>query len=250
MVSRIVATELMSPTLIQDLLVTAIAFVGALLWLKLIDYLAASGRLDPKLSRKIIHIGTGPLFVLCWPLFSADPIARYLAALIPITLTLRYLAIGCGWMQAPATVQATTRTGDPAEILRGPLYYGLTFILCTLVFWRSSPVGILALMILCGGDGLADIVGRRWGQHKLPFNRDKSWVGSAGMWAGSFVLGFGMLMLFNALGQFQMTLPWMETAVMVGAIAGVATIVEALPVQEIDNLTLVAASIALGFWLL
>jgi len=52
-----------------------------------------------------------------------------------------------------------SRTGNPREILRGPLYYGIAFIILTIVFWKDSPVGMTALMI-CGGDGLADLVGR------------------------------------------------------------------------------------------
>ena len=37
---------------------------------------------------------------------------------------------------------------------------------------------------MCGGDGLADIVGRRYGSAKLPFNHSKSWVGSLAMFTG------------------------------------------------------------------
>jgi len=35
---------------------------------------------------------------------------------------------------------------------------------------------------MCGGDGLADIVGRRWGgNNRLPYNPTKSWAGSLAM---------------------------------------------------------------------
>lgn len=54
----------------------------------------------------------------------------------------------------------------------------------TLLFWRESPVGLLVLCLMCGGDGLADIAGRRYGSAKLPFNHSKSWVGSAAMITG------------------------------------------------------------------
>ena len=37
---------------------------------------------------------------------------------------------------------------------------------------------------MCGGDGLADVVGRRYGSAKLPFNHSKSWVGSLAMFTG------------------------------------------------------------------
>ena len=42
-----------------------------------------------KLSRKLVHITAGPLFVLMWPLFSWAPNARLYAAVIPALNSLR-----------------------------------------------------------------------------------------------------------------------------------------------------------------
>lgn len=43
-----------------------------------------------------------------------------------------------------------------------------------LYFWRSSPVGIIALAVLCVGDGMAEVVGRGgWSITRLPWNRRK-----------------------------------------------------------------------------
>ena len=54
----------------------------------------------------------------------------------------------------------------------------------TLTYWRESAVGLLVIALMCGGDGLADIVGRRFGSVKLPHNGNKSWAGSAAMFLG------------------------------------------------------------------
>lgn len=223
-----------------------ITLLLALSWLRIMDALAANGVLEQKLSRKIIHMGTGPLFVLCWPFFSPQPSARYFAALVPLAITLQFIAIGVGWIQDPDAVQAMTRTGNPKEILKGPLFYGLVFVVCTIGFWRTSPVGMLALMMMCGGDGLADIVGRQLGVHKLPFSPEKSWAGSAAMFAGSFLFAFSFLNLFNRLNYFQP--PLAGTVGIVAAIALIATLVEALPFRDIDNLTLTGVAVALGLW--
>lgn len=227
---------------------TLLTWAIALAWLALVNGLAARGWLQPTLSRKLIHIGTGPLFVLCWLVFPESELSRYLAVTVPLGLTLVFLATGLGWIENPDLVQSSTRHGKPAELLRGPLYYGMAFIGCTLVFWRDSPAGILALMVMCGGDGLADIVGRRWGDRKLPFSPDKSWAGSSAMFLGSVVFGLGYLMLFNHLGYFQPPLEWGKTAAIVGAIAFIATVVEALPFPDIDNATLSLAVILLSLW--
>src|SRR5438067_11564644 len=153
--------------LAQDIAATALTFLLSLLWLRLMDTLAHRGLVTPQLSRKIIHIGTGPLFLLCWHLFSSQPWARFFAALVPLAITAQFVAVGLGVMPDPAAVQAMTRHGDPREILRGPRYYGLVFVAATLIFWRGSPAGAVALMLLGGGDGLADIVGRRRGRARM-----------------------------------------------------------------------------------
>jgi phytol kinase len=230
----------------QDPIATVITLSFALLWLRLMDTIAHWGWIDPKLSRKIIHIGTGPFFVLCWPLFSTAPIARYFAALVPLSITLQFIAIALGWWQDPAAVQAMTRTGNPRELLKGPLYYGLSFIVCTIAFWRTSPVGIVALMLMCGGDGLADILGRRYGTHKLPFSPQKSWVGSLAMFLGSWGFAVVMVAWFNGLQFFPADLELGTMICSVGAIAFIATLVEALPFPDIDNLTLTITATALG----
>ena len=239
--------SLLRTNLGHDAAATLATLALALLWLRLMDAVAHRGWLSPQLSRKIIHIGTGPLFVLCWPIFSSADSARYCAALVPLSITAQFVAIGAGWIADPAAVQAMTRTGNPREILKGPLYYGLVFVVCTVAFWRISPVGIVALMLMCGGDGLADIVGRRFGVWKLPFNPAKSWAGSAAMLGGSIAFAFGMVVWFSALGLLD-PLPLGKTFMKISTIALVATGVEALPLHDIDNLTLTATAVLLGLW--
>ena len=68
-----------------------------------------------------------------------------------------------------------------SELLRGPLYYVLVLMAATVVYWRESPVGVVAMSLMCGGDGLADVVGRRLGHgNRLPWNPAKSWRGQRG----------------------------------------------------------------------
>ena len=239
-----------SNKLAQDIVATSLTFLLSLLWLRLMDALAHRGLITAQLSRKIIHIGTGPLFLVCWHLFSSQPWARFLAALVPLAITAQFVAVGLGLLHDPAAVQAMTRTGDPREILRGPLYYGLVFVAATLIFWRSSPAGVVALMLLCGGDGFADIVGRRWGRARLPFNPTKSWAGSLGMALGGFAFALAFLLLSNALGDFNPPLALVPTILATALIALVATVVEALPLGEVDNLTIAAVGALLGLVLL
>lgn len=231
---------------LQDAVATILTFAIALAWLRILDALAARRVIGQNLSRKLIHIGTGPIFVLCWNLFSPQPAARFLAALVPLAITAQFALVGAGVIKDPAAVQAMSRTGDRREILRGPLYYGIVFVVCTLVFWRTSPVGILALMLMCGGDGLADLVGRRWGSAKLPGNPAKSWAGSGAMLVAGFAFAFVFVAFFSHLGLFGPGLGLAGIAWRTAVVALAATLVEALPIRDLDNLTITVTAVVLG----
>jgi phytol kinase len=233
--------------LTNNVIALIITFLVALIWLRVNDYLAHRGWVESHLSRKIIHIGTGPLFVVCWLLFNDNPINKYLAALVPLAFTLQFLLIGMGVIKDEASVKAMSRTGDRREVLRGPLYYGIIFVLLTIVYWKTSPIGIVGLMLMCGGDGLADIFGRKWGVQKLPWNKGKSWVGSAGMLLGGWVLSVLVLWIFTLAGVFPVTIQSYLVPITIIAIVG--TLVESLPLKDIDNITVTVSAVVVGYLL-
>ena len=232
---------------LNNILATILTFAIALAWLRLMDFFAARGWIESRLSRKIIHIGTGPIYVLCWLMFSDAPEARWLAALIPLAITVQFVLVGLGVIQDEAAVQAMSRSGDRREILRGPLYYGIAFVAVTLIFWKTSPAGMVALMLMCGGDGIADIVGRRIASPKLPWSREKSVAGSSGVLLGGFGLAALILAVYVAAGVFPA--PFTRYLVPLGLVALLATAVESLPYKDIDNLTLTCAAALAGSFL-
>jgi phytol kinase len=224
-----------------------VTFVVSLIWLRVNDYAAHKGWISGQLSRKLIHIGTGPIFVLCWLIFPNSTSSKYIAALVPLAITLQFFLVGIGVLRDESAVQAMSRTGDPREILRGPLYYGLVFVLITIFFWYDSPTGIVALMLLCGGDGLADILGRRYGRSHIPWNPRKSWIGSLAMFSGGFILSLAILAIYISVGIFDSTLIELIPTLLI--ISLMATIVETLPLQDIDNITVTATAVLLGYFL-
>jgi phytol kinase len=231
----------------SSILALFITFIVALVWLRINDYLAHRGWIETHLSRKLIHIGTGPFYVLCWLLFNPNPINKYLAALVPLAFSLQFLLIGIGVIKDDASVKAMSRSGDPREVLRGPLFYGIIFVILTIVFWKNSPIGIVALMLMCGGDGLADIFGRKWGKVKLPWNKGKSIIGSVGMFLGGWVLSVLIVWAFSATGVFSQ--PIQSYLIPITIIAIVGTLVESLPLKDIDNITVTLSAAILGYFL-
>jgi phytol kinase len=224
-----------------------ITFVIALGWLRLMDFFAHRGWIESRLSRKFIHIGTGPIFVLCWLLFPDVWYARWLAALVPFLITVQFALIGLGVVKDEASVKAMSRTGDRREILLGPLFYGIVFVVMTLVYWKDSPIGMVALMLMCGGDGLADIMGRGIKSPKLPWSKGKSVVGSLGMLIGGWALAVFVLGMFIFAGVF--TGQFAGYLLPVTVIAVVGTLVESLPLRDVDNITVTLAAVVLGYWL-
>lgn len=225
-----------------------LTFGIALVWLRINDFAAHKGWISSDLSRKIIHMGTGPIFVLCWLMFRDTPTAPYLAAIVPLAITLQFILVGTGVMKDEAAVRAMSRTGDRREILRGPLFYGIVFVLLTILYWQRSPIGIVALMLMCGGDGLADILGRRYGSGKLPWNHQKSWVGSLAMLLGGFIFATGIVMVFVFAGIFPHPYTGYLIPLLLIALGG--SLIESLPLKDIDNLTITLAAIILGHLLL
>ncbi|XP_062203116.1 probable phytol kinase 2, chloroplastic isoform X2 [Phragmites australis] len=138
-----------------------------------------------------------------------------------------------------------TRHGDYRELLKGPLYYACALTLTTIIFWRASPISIAVICNLCAGDGVADIVGRRFGHAKLPHNPEKSYAGSIAMFLAGFIASVLYMCYFNIFGFVEKS--WtMDVAF--GVISLVAAVVESLPISTRldDNLTVPLASVLVG----
>ena len=232
----------------NPILATIFTFAIALLFLRLMDFFAHRGWIESRLSRKLIHIGTGPIFVLCWLMFPDVPASRWLAALVSLAITAQFALVGLGIMKDEASVKAMSRTGDRREILRGPLFYGIMFVLLTIIFWKDSPVGMVALMIMCGGDGIADLVGRAIKSPKLGWSPQKSVAGSVSVFFGGWLLSAFILVIYVGMGIFAE--PLGSYLLPLTIIALVSTLVESLPFKDVDNITVTVVAAVLGYFLL
>ncbi|KAG5004681.1 hypothetical protein AAZX31_10G189500 [Glycine max] len=236
----------------EDLLYNAGATVGVLgggyALVRAFDELTRRNILQQGLSRKLVHILSGLLFLVSWPIFSNSPKARYFAAFVPLVNCLRLLVNGLSLASDEGLIKSVTREGDPLELLRGPLYYVLILILSALVFWRESPIGVISLAMMCAGDGIADIIGRRYGSMKIPYNEHKSLAGSMSMLVFGFLVSIGMLYYYSVLGHVQ--LDWASTLPRVAFISFVATLVESLPITKVvdDNISVPLATMAVAFF--
>lgn len=109
---------------------------------------------------------------------------------------------------------------NPGE---GALYNALG-VLFAISLLRDYPLAAISvILILALGDGLATFAGARYGRHKLPWNRNKSWEGIAGFSLGA------------SCAWFLMPVPGTVLIVILAAI------IESLPMRVNDNIVLPAA---------
>ncbi|KAL2938184.1 putative phytol kinase 2 chloroplastic [Bienertia sinuspersici] len=183
--------------------------------------------------------------MLCWPLFSSGHRGAILASLVPGLNIIRVLLIGLGITKDEATVKSMSRYGGHRELLKGPLYYASTITFACIVFWRTSPIGLAAICNLCAGDGFADIVGRRLGQHKLPYNVNKSYAGTIAMAIAGFVASVGYMHYLSLFGYMQESWDLVLRFLFVSTVSSLA---ESLPIStELDdNLTVPLVSFLVG----
>mmetsp|Transcript_32283 Transcript_32283/g.30778 ORF Transcript_32283/g.30778 Transcript_32283/m.30778 type:complete len:301 (-) Transcript_32283:582-1484(-) len=250
----------------QDVLSSCVALGGATVWLKIWLTLAKNGKVDSRLSRKIIHCGSAPLFICLWPLYSSNGLSsRAIAAFIPLVQIIRLVSAGLSVenssesspiidgqeVSKPVTnelVNAISRSGSNSEVFGGPLYYTIVLFLLTIVFFRGSPIGVVAICQMAAGDGIADIIGRRWGSVKWPFSDKKSYVGSAAFVIGAFSVCTALLSLLSATGSLG-GLDVASKLPQLFLISVVCALVELIPVWD-DNFTVPVAAVGLSWFLL
>ena len=127
----------------------------------------------------------------------------------------------------------------------GKLIYGIMVFILILLFYKKMYIVAGAWAIMSLGDGCSNIFGTAYGKRKLPWNPEKSWIGSA-----AFVffggLGAAILMWWVNLDQSsaqtiqeQMQTPLMWSYFFTSAFlaAFVAAGVESLPLKINDNVT-------------
>jgi len=225
------------PLVERDLGVSLLCGGLAAIYVKLISGLAKNGVLESRDSRKIIHTGSAPLFLLLWPLFSDAVGARFFAAVISGINAYKLYVAGSGKSGEEAELaNAVSRSGDAREALAGPFLYCLILLSATLLFWRDNMIGVMALMTMAAGDGMADIVGRRWGKAKWPFSEQKSYAGSFAFFVASFIAAIGMCTWYTYTGVLSLSLGYSEQLFRIAFICFACSLIELVPIGD-DNWT-------------
>ncbi len=129
-----------------------------------------------------------------------------------------------------ALVAAVSRSGSASEAAGGPLVYCYVLLAATLLGWTGSPLGMVSICQMAMGDGLADIIGRRWGSVKWPWSRDKSFAGSIAFVVGASVSSAALLTWYQRFGCFRIDMPAaLPLLVLISVVCALAELVSRNP---------------------
>jgi phytol kinase len=185
---------------------------------------------DSEIVRKIVHIGTGNVILLAWWLDIPANIGIAASILASLFTLLSY--------RFPI-LPGINSVGRKSL---GTFFYSVSIGVLIAWFWYLEQpfYAVMGILIMAWGDGLAALIGQRFGKHKYNvLGGQKSLEGSLTMTLVSFIIS--ILILLAVQGN-----TW-ETWLISFVVAVVATGLEAISFLGIDNLTVPLGSAALAF---
>ena len=112
------------------------------------------------------------------------------------------------------------REKDRGHFVLGPITLGIGAMLSMLLY--PAPAAAIAIYALAFGDGLSSLSGKMFGRFRIPLTGGKTLEGSATCFAAV------LLSSYLVLGRLDYAL----------AVAAAATLLEAMPTQDLDNIVL------------
>lgn len=206
-----------------NILITFCSFIYVFGVVALMDIAVKKG-FPQDLSRKVVHVAAGSWLVF-WLLYDSSHWTKYLNISAAFVWTILLLIKGFTAKPDDEAVRTMTRFGDRKELLRGPLYFTLVMNLLGTYFY-STPFALTAMGFLTWGDGIAPIVGTRYGKHPYKIFSEKTIEGSITF----FVCGLLGSVLFNSIFGMNLDIQFLLIC------AVVATIVEGFSPKDFDNI--------------
>jgi len=206
----------------------------AALWLALVG-LAAIGvdRVVPEgseLVRKVVHIGTGNIVLLAWWMKIPGWIGVSAGVFFAIVTLASY------------RFQLLPRIDNVGRRSFGTFFYAVSIAVLVGWFWgvNRPEFGVLGILVMTWGDGLAGLVGKRFGRHRYQlWGMEKSWEGSLTMAIVATLVS--ALILSNIVDS---TVQLITISFTVGILSA---ILEAFSNLGIDNLTVPILSAAIAY---
>lgn len=197
----------------------------------LAEWLYRRSQADPEIVRKVVHIGIGNVILLAWWLNLPTWIGVGASIIFSVITFLSY------------HIPILSSINGIGRRSLGTFFYTVSIGVLIACFWSQHPhYAALGVLIMTWGDGLAALIGQRFGKHPYKlWDMQKSWEGSLAMAGVSYIVS--CLILLAVEGQGWQT--WVISLV----IAAIATGLEAFSKFGIDNLTVPLGSAIVCFGL-
>jgi len=214
-------------------------------------YILSKKGMDVFFTRKGVHI-TGGSYIFFWLMASDDSWSRWIAAILPALIAIVFLLIGLKIIPGKFMVDSMSRTGEPFDLIKGTLIYSVVMTLICIFTWKDQPWGLVAIITIAWGDGIAPIAGRYFGTFRyktLGGKGEKTIEGSIAMFIFSVGFSFLIVYLFGLVhGQDWLmgdTWPWLWGKIMILVLVG--TIAEGLSPSDFDNLVVPVVMLLLSW---
>jgi len=186
---------------------------------------------DPELVRKVVHIGTGHVLLIAWWL----QIPTWLCVAAGVTFTAIALA--------SHYTNILPMLNDVGRKTYGVFYYALSITVLVALLWDRYPqYAVIGVMVMSWGDGMAALIGKRFGKHTFIYMGNKrSLEGSLAMFATSLVVILSIFASAHSLSprDIGVAIP----------VAAIAAVLEACSPGGTDNLSVPLSSAALSCFL-
>lgn len=191
-----------------------------------VEIIAKKSKLKKETSRKLVHILSGTT-----------------AAFMPFILSFReivYLSIlFIPVMLASKKANVFSSIHEVKRNTYGEVYFPVAILVTALMF-PEKPLYIYGILVMALGDGLASIIGQRYGKQKFSIlGGQKSYVGSATFFLITMFIGLAVLVIFGI-----SALPAIVFSI---SMAAILTAVEACLSYGLDNLVLPPLAASLMF---
>ncbi|MCK5297665.1 MAG: hypothetical protein KAJ76_02080 [Candidatus Heimdallarchaeota archaeon] len=224
----------------QDWFMLVCMFITLAVILSLFYLLSKKG-MDVFYTRKGVHISAG-CYIFFWLMGSNLGRARYIAMIPAVLTAVVFLLIGLKVISLGFMVKSMSRTGEPFDLIKGTMIYAIVMTLICIFVWRNNPYGLIIIMTIAWGDGIAPIAGRFLGKHKYKAigGGEKTVEGSIAMFIFSVAFSYFIVYLFGIVLTGQNWLwgysewPWLWGQILI--LVAVGTIAEGLSPTDIDNL--------------
>ncbi|HCQ23102.1 SEC59/DGK1/VTE5 family protein [Aphanizomenon flos-aquae NRERC-008] len=228
MFNTFLSLETISPLSLQ--IAPAAVWVGLIIFIAWVVYRFTDS--EAEIIRKIVHIGMGNVILIAWWLD--------IPAYVGITASVFASLITLLSYKFPI-LPGINSVGRQSL---GTFFYAVSIGVLMGIFWylHQPQYAVLGIMIMAWGDGLAALIGKRFGKHKyIVFGSQKSWEGSLTVTLSSYFIC--VTLLFIVQGNIWQT--WIISLI----VALIATILEAFSFLGIDNLTVPIGSATCAYLL-